>query len=415
MTQTSPTEQRTILPSGMRVVTERLEHVDSVSLGAWLGAGVCQEQAGQEGLTHLIEHMLFKGTRRRTARQIAEEIDGVGGYLNAFTDREYTCVTARIMSDHLPLALDVVCDMLAESVFSDDDLGREKQVVMEEIKRYEDSPDELVHDLVQQSLWEGHPLGLGLLGNENSVSGTTRESLLGYYRQHYRAPNITIAAAGNLEHDRVVEAVTRLLPQQPGDGADPPPPPSQPTRKTRYVPRPTEQAHFCLAWPAFSYSDENTYPQAILDAVLGASPSSRLFQTVREERGLVYNIGSYPIAFRNAGAFVVTASVSPSNLDEVLKLVGEECGKMAESVMHEKELQRAKEQILGGLALAAESTSFRMRRLAMNEMYLDRSVGFEEVRERVRAITGEQVRSVAERVLTSPSANLVAIGPFQNG
>jgi predicted Zn-dependent peptidase len=399
----------------MRVVTERLQHVDSVSLGAWLTVGVCQEESGQEGMSHLIEHMLFKGTRRRTARQIAEEIDGVGGYLNAFTDREYTCVAARVMSDHLPLALDVVCDMLAGSAFGDEELAREKQVVIEEIKRYEDSPDELVHDLVQQSLWEGHPLGLGLLGNEGSVSAATRDSLLGYFRRHYQAPNIIIAAAGNLDHDEVVQAASSLLPQEPADPSDPPPPPAQPTPKTRYVPRPTEQAHFCLAWPALPYADENNYPLAILDAALGASPSSRLFQAVREERGLVYNIGSYPIAFRDAGAFVVTASVSPSNLDEVLNLVGEERSRIAGSVMPEQELQRAREQILGGMALAAESTSFRMRRLAVNEMYLNRSVPFEEVREKVRAITGEEVQRVAEKVLTSPSANLVAIGPFQNG
>lgn len=403
---------RTVLPNGLRIVTEHMPSAQSVTLGLFVTGGVEQEPPECAGITHFIEHCLFKGTQRRSARQIAEEIDAVGGELNGFTERECTCIYARVMAQHLPLAADLLCDMLANPAFRPDDLECEKQVVLDEIRQYEDSPHELVHELVPQTMWEGHPLGSPLLGFAETVQSLTPDAVRSYFARSYCPVNIIAVAAGRLEHARLAEMIAEAFSDgQTGCAAaatDPPPV----TGRQRTVARRTEQVHFCLATPAFPEARDERYPLAILDEVLGAGPSSRLFQEVRESRGLAYGVGSYTMAFRKAGAFVINASVSPANLSVVLELARAERDRIRREGITEAELSRAKEHIKGSSALAMESTGARMRRLAACEMYWGRPVPLEEAFAKIDAVTAEDVLAVARQVLDPERENYVAIGPF---
>jgi len=403
---------RQVLPNGLRVISEHLPGAESVSLGFWVEVGVKQEEPGWEGSTHLLEHLLFKGTRRRSARDIAEAIDGVGGQLNGYTDREYTCFYARVLADHLPLAMDVLSDMLAESVFNPDELEREKQVVLEEIKRYEDDPEDWVHDLFAQTIWEGHPLGRSLLGREQVISAMNRDKALAFFHRHYQPPRIIISAAGALDHDWLVREAERVF----GGGRSPAPlPPEEPARyrpAERVISRPTEQVHFVLGTRGFAHTSEQRYHLAVLDTVLGGGMSSRLFQEVRENRGLVYSIGSYALAYRTSGLFAVTAGASTQHLEQVLALTRAEMEALRERGITDSECARAKEQIKGGMALAMENTSYRMRRNATSEMYWGRLIPFSEVLERLSEVTPADAGRVAAMLFGGDSLNYVAIGPF---
>jgi predicted Zn-dependent peptidase len=400
------------LPGGIRVLTEHLPQVESVSLGVWIASGVEHEPPGLEGVTHLLEHMLFKGTERRSAGEIARAIDGVGGQLNGFTDREYICLYARVLKAHVPLAADVLFDMLLHSCFDPEELKREKEVVVQEIEHCEDSPEELVHDLFVQRVWVDHPLGRSLLGREESVRVITREALLHHFHSQYSPDRILVTAAGNVDSGWLMGAVRESFASlsgraTEGDGGEPDFHPGE-----HFLSRPTEQVHFCLGTPGYSYSNDDRYALAALDAVLGGSPSSRLFQEIREKRGLVYHIGSYAQAFRRGGLFAISASTAPRHFPQVLQLVRGEVALLRERGLTEPELARAKEQMKGALALAWESTSFRMQHLATCEMYWGRVLPFREIADKISAVTLEQVRRVAGALFGEESLSLVAIGPF---
>jgi predicted Zn-dependent peptidase len=401
------------LSNGIQVCTELLPWVESISLGIWVATGAEHETTDTYGLTHFLEHMLFKGTDRRTARDIAEAMDGVGGQLNAFTDRESTCFYARVLSDHLPLAVDLLSDMLLRSRFDPVELDREKQVVVEEIKRYQDSPEEWVHDLFARSVWRDHPLGNSPLGEEAVIGSLTPDKAREFLRQHYVPANITIAAAGNFDHHLLVSLLEPELGKMeqmppPGPEAGPVPPP-RPDRVT--VSRPTEQVHFCMGAGGFAQTDDRRFAMAALDCALGGGMSSRLFQEVRENRGLAYNIGSYSPTYRQSGLFYVSAGTSPKHFAEVVDLVHQEFDRVREQGLTEAELARAKEQMKGALALALESTSYRMRRIATSQMYWKRIIPFDEVLSKVNQITPEDVSAAAALLLDRSTLSLVAIGP----
>lgn len=401
----------TQLENGLTIITEEVPYVQSVSMGIWYAVGSRQEGAGNNGISHFIEHMLFKGTQRRTALQIAEELDFVGGQLNAFTDKEFTCYFARVLSEHLPVAVDVLSDMCMNSVFDPEELGREKNVVLEEIKRYEDAPDELVHDLFVQNLFVEHPLGRPVIGNPDTVGAVQREDILDYMGAWYQPNRTYVVCAGNVNHDDVTRLIGDTMGRRAGCAEDSPRIfPNGAEREARYQ-RTTEQAHFCLGTRGPSQHDDDKYPLAVLDAAMGGGMSSRLFQEVREKRGLAYNVGSYPHSYGEAGFYAIYAGTSPDTLDEVLDVCRAEAAKVRADGLNDEEFQRAKNQIKGALLLSLESTTSRMTRMAKSQIYFGRVIPMEEVVARIEAVTLEDTARVAEQVLDQDQWTLTVIGP----
>ena len=408
-----PFAQKTTLPNGVRVLTERLEHVDSVSLGLWVTSGVADDPVGCEGITHLIEHMLFKGTRARSSRVIAETIDDVGGSVNGITDREFMYLYARTVRDHVETALDLLLDLLLHCTSAADDLRREKEVVQQEIHLVEDTPEDWVHDLLLETAWPEHPLGKPVLGRSASVKGIGRKALLAHLGRLRAGRNLLVSAAGRVDHDRMVETVTRLTADvAPGV---PRPPLSAPEFRAERVliSRPTNQVHLCLATPACRQTDPERHAYAVLDTILGGGTSSRLFHEIRETQGLAYSIGSYLQLFQSAGLFTVDAGTSPENFDLVLDLIGEEIARLQADGPTASEVERAKTQVRVAVALAAESTSFRMQHLAISELFWGRTLSFDEIIAGVAAVSAEDVHSTARKVFAPEQTTLVAIGPFE--
>jgi len=412
MAPVADTVRRTTLPNGLRIVTQRVPGVLSAALGLHVLAGPRHETPECRGATHFIEHMLFKGTHRRSALDIAVAMDAVGGSLNAFTEREVTSVQARVMGEHVPLAADVVCDMVASPAFDPAEVEREREVVIQEIKQYEDDAEEMAHDLLARSVWADHPLAASLMGGEAQVRSLSRDRLADYYRERYLPANTVVAAAGQVDHRRIVDLFAPALSDDGQAPADPPsPPPSGAGR--RVVSRPGEQVHFCLGGPAFPQRDERTYAVWLLDKAIGAGMSSRLFQEVREARGLVYNIGSYAAGYRDAGLFAAYGATTPDRLETVVDLVRGELGRVREEGIGEDELGRAKAQVKAGVAMALESMSYRATHAAMCEIYWGRHVPAAEVVARIEAVTRDETAQVAYRMLDPGALAYAAVGPEQ--
>ncbi|MGE5598885.1 MAG: M16 family metallopeptidase [Bacteroidota bacterium] len=404
--------QRATLPNGLRIVCETMPDVASVSVGLWVEAGSRDEDPAEEGVSHLIEHMLFKGTRNRSARAIAEAIDAVGGQLNAFTTREYTCFYAKILADHLPLGLELLADMYSASAFAEDEIAKEKGVIIEEIKSYEDAPDELVHDLLAAAFWPDHPLGRPILGTPASVGRLTRDDVMSYLDRHYRPEKTVLAAAGRVDFSEVHRLALAYLGDLPPGrtaGARTPPQPG----KSRVIRRKEiEQVHLCLGGRGVARTHPDKYAVYVLDSILGGSVSSRLFQSLREDRGLVYAAGSTHATFRDVGLFSIYAGTAVENVDEVLRLIRAELDRLMEEPVGPKELARAKEQLRGTFLLSLESTSTRMSRLAKAALFYDSFLTPPEVTARIQAVTAADVSRAARAVFgTGPLAAAVVAPP----
>ncbi|MDE2571488.1 MAG: insulinase family protein, partial [bacterium] len=370
---------KTTLPSGLRIVTEQLSHVRSASIGIWCDVGSSAERHEQRGISHLIEHMLFKGTARRSTREIAETMDGVGAQMNAFTDKEQTCYYARVIDTHVELAVDVLADMYQHALFAPDDLAREQSVVLEEIKMYDDSPDEMIHDLFIQTMWEGSNLGAPTIGYAGTVSAQKPDDLRTYMRERY-APNTTlVAVAGNVAHDQIVRLVQEHFAEFSGDTA--PPPADVPALKPAQVVRTkdSEQAYLCLGTRGLAIRDERKYVLTMLDTILGGGMSSRLFQEIREKRGLVYSVYSFQQSYRGAGLFGVYAGTSPKNAGECVKVICEQLYDIAAHGPTDGELTLAKEHVKGSLTLSLESSSNRMIRMGRDELSIGRRIDPQEI------------------------------------
>lgn len=399
------------LDNGLRVVSERLPQVESAALGLWILGGLEVENDRVLGIGHYLEHMLFKGTTKRTARQISEEIDGVGGHLNGYTDREYVCLYVHLLAEHLPLALDVLFDMTFNSTFTPEDVDKEREVIIQESRRLEDNPEEQVHDIAIETAWQGHPLGRSLHGNEETIRAIMRDDLLTHFRSYYTPDKILITAAGAIDHAKLVELVRNSTAALKQGQIEPVKKAPSFNSEQKSLARTTEQVHVCLALPGCAQTDKDRYAMVLFDSMLGGASSSRLFQEIRENRGLVYSIGSYSFSCRNAGLFLIHAGTGGENLSQVLELISEELDKIRKNGVSEVELERVKAQVHGTLALARESTAYRMQRLAHSMLYEGKVVRNRELLRRFEVVSQKDIHRVAEKIL-SASPTLITLGPI---
>ncbi|MGA8144837.1 MAG: pitrilysin family protein [Candidatus Acidiferrales bacterium] len=404
---------KTILPNGLVVITEPMEHVHSVSVGIWLQAGSRREPAALNGISHFIEHMVFKGTARRTAEDIAREVDSVGGMLDAFTSKEMVCFNTRVLDEHLPKAFDVVADMVLEPKFATEDIDREKSVILEEIRMTQDNPEDLVHELFTQNFWTPHALGKPILGTPETVSAFTRETLESWFRHWYAPNNLVITAAGHLSHEQLVELVTerfsKLAPAPNGAADSVPVAAPHITLRTKHE---LEQVHICIGVPALPMTDERRFVVSALNNVLGGGMSSRLFQNIREKQGLAYAIFSEMNSYRDSGVLSVYAGTSLETAAQLVQSVLEEFRKLKDEPLLEEELRRAKDHLKGATLLALEGSGQRMNSLARYHMYFDRYFSPSELIALLEKVTTEDIRQLAreffqpERLAASVVGNL---------
>ncbi|MCU0317015.1 MAG: insulinase family protein [Fimbriimonadaceae bacterium] len=403
--------QKTTLSNGVRVLTERVDHVGSASIGLWCQTGSAQEFENEAGITHLIEHMLFKGTPKRSAKEIAEAIEGRGGMLNAFTDKEQTCYYCRVLADDSENAVDVLTDMMTHSLIDADELEMEKGVVLEEIKRGEDEPGDLVFDLHLQGLWEDHELGKPVIGTKESVSSFGRQNLVDYMDRQYRGNRVVLTSAGRVDHDSFVRWAEEKLGHLPA--GDPNGSLARPKGQpgTQLVQKEIEQVHFCIGTDGVSHYDDTIYIATLLDAVLGGGMSGRLFQEVREKRGLVYAIASYNLIYSSGGAFTVWGGTSPEKWEQLQSVVRDVFDDVRTNGPTEEELTRVKRQIRGNLVLGLEGMSNRMMRMSRNELIHGRQIPIEETLAKLEAVTCGHVRDYAHESLDEERMRVTSIQP----
>jgi predicted Zn-dependent peptidase len=418
---TVPGVSRSELPGGLRVLSETVPGVRSVSLGIWIGIGSRDETRAQAGAAHFLEHLLFKGTRRRSASGIAEEFDAVGGDLNAFTAKEHTCYYAHVLDTDLPLAVDVLADVVTDAVLAPADVEIERGVVLEEIAMRDDDPEDLLGELFDAALLGDHPLGRPVIGSESSVRGMARDTLHDFWRGEYTTPRMVVAAAGNLGHAQLVELVEAAFAgaaARAGTTAPVPPRPAGesvlvPAQRLVLQPEDTEQAHLMVGVPALSRHDPRRPALSVLNTALGGGPSSRLFQQVREQRGLAYSVYSGCSSYTDAGILSVYAGCAPERLGEVTRVVRAVLAEVAAHGLTPAEVTRAQGNLRGGLVLGLEDTPSRMNRLGRSELDHGRQRTVAESLDRISAVTPEQVADLARDLLTAPLTAAV-VGPYDD-
>jgi len=387
-----------------------MTQVRSISIGVWLTRGSRHETAERGGIAHFVEHMLFKGTGTRSAEDIAQAIDSIGGQLDAFTAKEYASYYIKVLDEHLPLAIDILSDIVRNPAFSPDDIEREKKVVLEEIKMVEDTPDDLVHELFTQGFWENHPLGRPILGTKETVESFNADLLRDYFRGVYTAKNLIVAAVGNLEHDRVRELVEAKFGSlaEAGEAALDEAPQVVPKILVRN--KELEQSHVCLGVGSYPQNHDDRYASYVLNTLLGGSMSSRLFQNVREKRGLAYAVFSGLSAYRDAGSFTIYAGCSNEAVGEVIDLCVEELRGVKNAPVADSELQRSKDHLKGSLMLSLENTASRMSHLARQEIYFDRQFGLDETLQGIEVVTTADVQRVAADLFRNGSLAATVLG-----
>ena len=402
---------REVFDNGLVLLTESMPDVRSVSLGAWLTRGSRHEDQDHEGIAHFVEHMLFKGTTTRSAQDIAEEVDSMGGQLDAFTAKECASYYVKILDDHLPRAVALLSDLLLRPAFEPDDLEKEKKVILEEIKMVEDIPDDLVHELFTASFWPKHPLGRSILGSPESVTGISEEALRSFFDRAYVGGNLVIAAAGHLDHAGVRDLIGRAFETVSVDAEllDTVPPTDRPSLVVRD--KDLEQSHLCLGTHGLTQAHADRYAGYLLNTVLGSSMSSRLFQNIREKRGLAYAVSSGLMSYRDAGALTVYAGCDTAAVPEVIELVVSELRTMRREPVSSDELQRAKDHLKGNLVLGLESTTSRMSQLARSEMYFGRQIDTSENLSEIDRVTADDVQRVASELFFDGSLGATILGP----
>jgi len=403
--------RKSILPNGVRVVSEVIPYVKSVTLGIWVGTGSRFEDEHNHGVSHFIEHMVFKGTHNRSAKDLAEMVDEVGGQLNAFTDKEHTCYYIKVLDTHLELALDVLSDMLLSSKFDDEDINREREVVLEEVHMYEDTPDELVHDIHLSNIWAGHALGRNILGTIPAIEKFDKSLIYEYYKEFYTPDNIVIAAAGNFNHERLEELAERYFGKMAGNKQQvrlaPPIIIPANTIQTKAI----EQVHLCLGTTSVPQSSPDIYTIHILNNILGGGISSRLFQSIREEKGLAYSIYSDQINYSDCGLLTIYAGARPSNMAEVIELIRQNIAELKAEGITPRELTKAKEQLKGSLLLGLESSSSRMSRIGRMEITLGKHIPLDEVVANIEKVSLEDLKQITQQLFNPETLCFTALGP----
>ena len=403
--------RRTVLPNGLIVLTERMDHLRSVAMGVWIKSGSRGEAAETNGISHFVEHMVFKGTRSRSAQLIAREMDSIGGNLDAFTGKETICFNVKSLADHVPIALDVLADLVLNPVFASNDIERERGVILEEIKIDEDNPDVLVHELFTQNFWKDHPLGKPILGTTATVARLDQPKLLDYHSGRFHAGNMVFSAAGNLDHDLFVQAVgEKFAPLHSGQPVGELPAPVSSARILLKNKKALEQVQICLGVPAPRITDESRYATLILNTVLGGGMSSRLFQTIREERGMAYSVFSDLSPYRDTGTLCVYAGTSANKALETIDLIMIEFRKLKEELLPDEELTRAKDQLKGNILMGLESSNSRMANLARQEIYFGQFFTAEEIAARIDAVEASQVQAMAQRLFDPERIAVTLLG-----
>jgi predicted Zn-dependent peptidase len=406
---------RTRLPSGLRVVTEALPGLHSVTLGAWVGSGARDEQGAEWGASHFLEHLLFKGTERLSAREIAEAIESVGGEMNAFTTHEQTVFYVRVPDTQLENAFGVLADVLWHPAFRVDDVEAERRVILEEIGMRDDTPDDLVHDLFATALFPDHPLGREVLGSEESITAMARRDIAAYHGAHYLPSNVVLAAAGNLTHEAVLELVDAHFPATAGERPDRPREDTAAPQPVVVLNRDSEQSHVVTGLRSFPALDPDRYALTVLNQVLGGGMSSRLFQEIRETRGLAYSVFSYHASFDDAGLVAVYAGTAPEHVPETLEVIDAELDRLVAKGLSDAEIAGAKGHLVGSLAMSLETSSSRMRRIGRSELVEGEIPTLEALTARVEAVTADDIDRVIERVFAGASRTLAVVGPHSAG
>jgi predicted Zn-dependent peptidase len=400
---------REVLPNGVRLITEQMDHVRSVSVGVWLTRGSRHEPREHGGIAHFVEHMLFKGTSTRSAEDIAQQVDSLGGHLDAFTSKEYAGYYIKVLDEHLPTALDVLSDLVLDPAFDPEDVEREKKVILEEIKMVEDTPDDLVHELFTQSFWPHHPLGQPILGTAESVQDLTPEILRSYFGGTYIARNFVIVAVGNVTHEKMRGLIAPTFGALKAGGDDAVNDPPAVVRHSQVRAKELEQSHVLLGTSSYPQNHDDRYAAYVLNTMLGGSMSSRLFQNVREKRGLAYSVFSNLVAYQDAGQFTVYAGCANEAVRELIKVVVDEVRGIRQAPP-DAELKRAKDHLKGSLMLSLESTSSRMSNLARQEMYFDRQFGLDETIAAIEHVSADDVVRVAHDLFASGSLGATVLG-----
>jgi predicted Zn-dependent peptidase len=403
--------RRQALPNGLTIITEQMSHIRSASIGIWLETGSRDEDAEWNGISHFIEHMVFKGTKHRTAEEIARQVDSIGGNMDAFTAKECICFNVKVLDEHVPTALDILSDLVLNPLFETADIARERGVILEEIKMDEDNPDYLVHEIFTQNFWKDHPLGKPILGTKETVKRFERQPVLDAYARRFVPGNIIVSAAGNLDHDRFVELVTQhfehMKPMKNGFHS------SAPKIVSRIILRnkkALEQVQLCMGVPAHPIAHEKRHAGYVLNTLLGGGMSSRLFQNIRERQGLVYSIYSDLNPYRDTGCLAVYAGTSLPSAAKVVQSVVSEFRKLKTESASDEELRRAKAQLKGSLMLSLESSTSRMSNLARQQMYFDRYYDLDELIARIEAVTADDLTSLANEFFKTDSVAVTALG-----
>lgn len=404
------------MKNGIRIVTEEIPYVNSVSVGIWVRVGSRNEIVENNGVSHFIEHMLFKGTKKRSAKEIANSIDKIGGQLNAFTSKESTCYYAKVLDSHFDIALDVLADMFLESNFAQEEIDKEKGVIMEEISMYEDSPEDLVHDLFSQGVWSSNPLGMAILGTEESLDGLDRKKITDYFNNNYIPENIVVSVAGNIKHEAVVSKVEKHF----GNLSDSTKraslivkPEFSPVKITRN--KDTEQVHLCLGFEGVETENELFYPLLAMNNIFGGAMSSRLFQKIREDRGLAYSVFSYPASYEDCGLFSIYAGMKPTQLKTVTKLILDEINELKAKGLTEEELFDSKEQMKGSYTLGLESTSGRMISIGKSELMHNRIHSPSEVLEKIDKVDMDSINKAIKLIFDIDRMGGAVIGSLEKG
>ncbi len=403
--------RRQVLPHGLTVITEQMQHIRSASIGIWLETGSRDEDSHWNGISHFIEHMLFKGTKHRTAEEIARQVDSIGGNMDAFTAKECICFNVKVLDEHVPIALDILSDLVLHPVFDAQDITRERGVILEEIKMDEDNPDYLVNEIFTQNFWKDHPLGKPILGTKETVKRFERQAVLDAYAPRFAPGNIIVSAAGNLDHDRFVELVTKhfehMKPLKNGFHSSAPKVVSRIILRNKKA---LEQVQLCIGVPSHPIAHEKRHAGYILNTLLGGGMSSRLFQNIRERQGLAYSIYSDLNPYRDTGSLTVYAGTSKESAVKVVQSVVSEFRRLKTEPVPADELRRSKDQLKGSLMLSLESSTARMSNLARQEMYFDRFYDLDELIEKIEAVTVEDLQSLAQEFFKTESVAVTALG-----